>query len=68
MATSRVAPLIESKRINVAEHFYDLVLVFAVNKVTHTLADDISWTGLVNAWTVFTPSGGRGWAPGSCPT
>ncbi|WP_406334065.1 low temperature requirement protein A [Streptomyces sp. NBC_00203] len=55
MATSRVAPLIESKRINVAEHFYDLVLVFAVNKVTHTLADDISWTGLVNAWAVFTP-------------
>ncbi|GAA5014040.1 low temperature requirement protein A [Streptomyces siamensis] len=55
MATSRVAPLIQSKRINVAEHFYDLVLVFAVNKVTHTLADDVSWTGLVNAWAVFTP-------------
>ncbi|CAG6394600.1 low temperature requirement protein A [Streptomyces cocklensis] len=43
------------KRVSWVELFYDLVLVFAITKVTHELADDVTWFGLLDAWVVFTP-------------
>jgi low temperature requirement protein LtrA len=45
----------EGKRVSWVELFYDLVLVFAITKVSHELTLDVSWPGLLNAWAVFTP-------------
>ncbi|CAG7657171.1 low temperature requirement protein A [Actinacidiphila bryophytorum] len=55
LRAEHAASYVEGKRVSWVELFYDLVLVFAITKVTHELSDDVTWFGLLDAWVVFTP-------------
>jgi low temperature requirement protein LtrA len=45
--------LIEDRRVGFLELFYDLVYVVLVGQIAHTLAEDVSWQGVLDFAVVF---------------
>jgi low temperature requirement protein LtrA len=45
--------VIEDRRVSFLELFYDLIYVVLVGQIAHTLAEDISWSGVLDFAVVF---------------
>jgi low temperature requirement protein LtrA len=45
--------VIEDRTVSFLELFYDLVYVVLVGQIAHTLAEDVSWSGLLDFAVVF---------------
>src|SRR6185295_1386066 len=45
--------VIEDRTVSFLELFYDLVYVVLVGQIAHTLAEDVSWSGVVDFAVVF---------------
>ncbi len=45
--------VIEDRRVSFLELFYDLVYVVLVGQIAHTLAEDVSWSGVLDFAVVF---------------
>lgn len=45
--------MIEDRRVSFLELFYDLVYVVLIGQLAHTLAEDVSWSGVLDFAVVF---------------
>ena len=45
--------VIEDRRVSFLELFYDLVYVVLISQIAHTLAEDVSWSGVLDFAIVF---------------
>ena len=52
--------VIEDRRVSFLELFYDLVYVVLIGQLAHTLAEDISWSGVLDFAVDFGWSGSAG--------